>query len=75
MIEVRPTPPEELALFCRMEQDEDTRDHITPQSLSQHQHEFKRDDIVNLSIQESVGLRRNLLRKSMGSDIEQEYAV
>jgi RimJ/RimL family protein N-acetyltransferase len=57
MIEVRPTPPEELALFCRMEQDEGTRDHITPQSLSQHEHEFKRDDIVYLSIQESVGLR------------------
>ena len=57
MIEVRPTPLEELALFCRMEQDADTRDHITPQTLNQHQHEFKRDDIVYLSIQESVGLQ------------------
>ncbi|RZV48875.1 MAG: N-acetyltransferase [Pseudomonadales bacterium] len=50
MIELRDTVADELATFCEMDRDADTREHITLYSLKEHQREFERADIVYLSI-------------------------
>ena len=50
MIELRESRTAELPAFCIMERDSDTRDHITVNTLGEHQREFARDDIVYLSI-------------------------
>jgi len=50
MIELRASRPEELQIFCDMEQDADTQAYILAYSLQQHRHEFERAEIVYLSI-------------------------
>ena len=50
MIELRASLPEELASFSAWEQDEDSRDYVTPYTLERHRLEYARDDIVYLSI-------------------------
>ena len=49
-VKLRESRPEELQYFCDIEADADTRDHITPYSLQQHQSEFASINIVYLSI-------------------------
>jgi len=49
-VKLRKSSPEELQYFCDIEADADTRDHITPYSLQQHQHEFASINSVYLSI-------------------------
>jgi hypothetical protein len=49
-VKLRKSRPEELPYFCDLEADADTRDHITPYSLQQHQREFASINSVYLSI-------------------------
>ena len=56
MIELRPSLSAELANFSAWEQDEDSRDYVTPYTLEQHQLEYARDDIVYLSIYDGESL-------------------
>jgi hypothetical protein len=47
MIELRASRPEELQIFCDMEQDADTQAYILAYSLQQHRHEFEKSDSGN----------------------------
>jgi RimJ/RimL family protein N-acetyltransferase len=49
-VKLRKSRPEELQYFSDLEADADTRDHITPYSLQQHQSEFASSNSVYLSI-------------------------
>jgi len=49
-IKLREARPDELLSFQQMDQDRDTRDHITRYTLAEHEREFARTDIVYLSI-------------------------
>jgi len=50
MIEIRESRSNELRRFSELDQDPDTREHITTSSLQQHRRAFARNDIVYLSI-------------------------
>ena len=49
-VKLRKSRAEELQYFSELEADADTRDHITPYSLQQHQSEFASSNCVYLSI-------------------------